>query len=89
MEMRIVVPEDAGALATHLAGAFGSERISLRDDDHREVDIRVEGEADPLVVRIFDAVERWLHDATIGSAEMWLEGHSYRVARWSPLDRWH
>jgi hypothetical protein len=87
MEMRVVVPDGAsvGALAHRLTAVFGGERVSLWPDS-REVDVRVEGESDRAVLRVLDAVERWLDQAGIGSAEMWLGEHSYRVARWARPD---
>jgi hypothetical protein len=86
MEMRVVVPDGAssGALAKRLTAVFG-ERVSRRPDS-REVDVRVDGESDRAVLRVFDAVEGWLDQAGIGSAEMWLEGHVYRVAGWARPD---
>ena len=89
MEMRIVVPDaaSAGALAERLAVSFGSERISLRDEQ-REVDVRVEGESDRAVIRIVDAVDRWLDHAAVASAEMRLGENSYRLSRWTPLETW-
>jgi len=84
MEMRIILPEAASAsvLAERLTAVFGGERISLWPD-WREVDIRVEGESDRAVLRVFDVVEGWLDRAGIGSAEMWLGEHAYKVARWA------
>jgi hypothetical protein len=89
MEMRIVVPDAAstGALAERLTAAFGPERISLLDD-RREVDVRVEGASDHTVLRVLDTVERWLDEMAAGSAEMWLGEHSYRIARWAPVETW-
>jgi hypothetical protein len=59
MEMRIVVPDAASvtALAERLMVAFGSERISVRDE-HREVDVRVERGSDRSVLHVLDAVDR-------------------------------
>ena len=90
MEMRIVVPEGASTsvLAERLTAVFGSERIS-RFDERREVDVRVEDESDHAVLRVYDAVERWLDHAGIASAEMWLGEHSYRLARWAPGGNWN
>lgn len=86
MEMRIVVPDAAStsALAERLSFAFGADRISLLGD-RREVDVRVEGESDNAVVRVLETVERWLDQTNVGSAEMWLGEHSYRIARWVPV----
>ena len=89
MEMRIVVPEasSTGVLAERLAATFGSERIS-RQDHRREVGVRVDGESDNAVLRVLDAVEGWLEQAGIGSAEMWLGDNSYRIARAAPVRTW-
>jgi hypothetical protein len=89
MEMRIVVPNVAGAsaLAERLAVAFGSDRISF-GDERPEVDVRVEGELDPSVVRVVDAVERWFRQAGVGTVELCLGERSYRLAQWVPLEAW-
>jgi hypothetical protein len=88
MEMRIVVPDaaSAGALAERLT-LVGAERISLLGD-LEEVDVRVEHDSDRAIVYVLDAVERWLEHASVGSAEMWLGDHSYRFARWVPVETW-
>lgn len=87
MEMRIVVPDAASAraLAEQLTAALGLERISLRDD-RPEVGIRVERESDYAVLRVLDTVERWLDQAGVGFAEIWLGKRSYRAARWVPVE---
>jgi hypothetical protein len=89
MEMRIVVPDAAGAsvLAERLALAFGSERITFGSES-REVDVSIEGELDPAVVRVVDAVERWFDQARVGNVELWLGERSYRLARWIPVEAW-
>ena len=83
MEMRIVVPDAAGAsdLAERLTFAFGSERISF-GAERREVDVSIDGEPDPAIVRVVDAVERWFGQARVGNVEMWLGERSYRLAQW-------
>ena len=86
MEMRIVVTDGAPALAGRLAKAFGVDRISMLGD--REVDVRVEGDADRTVLGVLDTVDSWLDEAAVGSAEMWLGENSYRVARWAPVEAW-
>jgi hypothetical protein len=90
MEMRIVVPDAASAsvLADRLTDAFGSERISLRGE-RREVDVLIDREPDSAILRILDAVERWLEHARVGSVEMWLGERSYTLARWIPSEMWH
>jgi hypothetical protein len=40
------------------------------------------------VIQVLAAVGRWLDQAAVGSAEMWLGDHSYRVARWVPVEVW-
>jgi hypothetical protein len=90
MQMRIVVPDDASAtvLADRLIVAFGSERISLRGD-RREVDVLIDREPDRAILRVLDAVERWIDQARVGSVEMWLGERSYRIDRWVPAETWH
>jgi hypothetical protein len=87
MEMRIAAPDavSTGVLAERLTAILGNERVSL-EDDRRRVDVRVEGDTDGAVVRVLEAVERWLDQARIGSAEMWLGERSYRLARWAPVE---
>ena len=87
MEMRIVVPDAAstGALAQQLTALFGGEHVSLWPD-RREVDVRVKGDSDRAVLRVLDAVEGWLDQAGIGSAELWLGEHAYKVAGWARLE---
>lgn len=89
MEMRIVVPDaaSASALAQRLTVTFGAERISL-SGERREVDVLVEQDSDPAILRVLDVVERWLDHAAVGSAEMWLGERSYKVARWVPIETW-
>ena len=89
MEMRIVVADavSANALAQRLTVTFGTERISLVGE-RREVDVLVERESDPAIIRILEAVERWLDQSSVGSAEMWLGENSYKVARWVPVETW-
>jgi hypothetical protein len=88
MEMRIVVPAAASAtaLVDQLRLTFGGERISLLGDSR--VAVRVESESDRAVVRVLEVVERWLHHAGAGTAEMRLGKGSYRVARWAPGKPW-
>ena len=89
MEMRIVVPEtaSASALAERLTLVVGAERISLLGDC-QEVDVRVEEASDRAILHVLDAVDRWLEQASVGSAEMWLGDRSYRLARWVPVETW-
>ena len=86
MEMRIVVTGGASGLAGRLMTAFGADRVSTLGD--REVDVRVEGNADRTVLGVLDTVDSWLEQAAMGSAEMWLGENSYRVSRWVPTEVW-
>jgi hypothetical protein len=87
--MRIVVPDAASAtvLADRLTVTFGPERISLRRE-RREVDVVIDPEPDPAILRVLDAVERWIDQARVGSVEMRLGERSYRIARWVPAETW-
>ena len=89
MESRIVVPDaaSAGALAQRLTLVVGAERISLLGD-RQEVDVRVEHDSHRAIVHVLDAADRWLDHASVGSAEMWLGDHGYRLARWVPIETW-
>jgi hypothetical protein len=89
MEMQIVVPDagSANALAQRLSATFGSQRVSLAAE-RREVDVLVDRDSDPAILRVLEAVERWLDQAAVGSAEMRLGGHSYTLARWVPVETW-
>jgi len=81
MEMRIVVPDaaSADALAQRLSVAFGSERVSLGGEPG-EVGVDVARATDRAVVRVVDAVARWLDQAGVGSADLQLGSNSYRLA---------
>jgi len=87
MEMRIVVPGSSSlnALAERLASDFGSERISL-SRTRPEVGVRVAADSERAVLGVLESVERWLDQAGVASAEMWLGGNSYRLARWAPVE---
>ncbi len=87
MEIRIVVPDTASAyaLAERLIAAFGSEHISLRGD-RGEVDVQIDREPEPGLVRVLDTVERWFDQARVGTVELWLGERSYKLAHWVPLE---
>jgi hypothetical protein len=89
MEMRIVVPDAEGAsdLADRLAVAFGSGSVFF-GGECREVDVSIEGEPDPAIARVVDAVERWFGQARVGNVEMWLGERSYRLAQWVSVEAW-
>ena len=89
MEMRIVAPDaaSASALAERLTTAFGSELISLQRE-RPEVDVLIDREAAPSIVRVVDTVERWFNQARVGTVELWLGERSYTLARWIPVESW-
>lgn len=85
MVMRIVVPAagSARALADRLGTTYGTERVSI-SGDRAEIAVQVASASDGAVIRIVTSVERWLAQAGIASAELWLDEHAYRLARWVP-----
>ena len=89
MEMRIVAPDaaSASALAERLTTTFGSELISLQPE-RPEVDVLIDREAAPSIVRVVDTVERWLDQARVGTVELWLGERSYTLAHWIPVESW-
>lgn len=89
MEMRIVVPDAAGAsaLAERLTLAFGPDRISVGEEP-LEVDVVIDGEPDSAVVRVVDTVQRWFGQAGVGNVELWLGERSYQLAQWVPAKAW-
>ena len=88
MKMRIVVPDtaSASALAEQLTSAFGSDPVALRWH-RRQVDVLIDREPEPAIVRVVDAVAHWFEQARVGSVEMWLGERSYRLAQWVRFDR--
>ena len=86
MEMRIVAPDEASAtaLAEQLAIACGSERISLREE-HLAVEVLIDRDPDPAIMRVVDTVERWFGHARVATVEMSLGERSYKFARWVPV----
>jgi hypothetical protein len=88
MEMRIVLPDaaSAAALAQRLSLALGTDRIRLRDLPG-EVDILIEPEPPAGVAGVVGAVVRWFDHARVATVELWLGDHSYRLARWVPVER--
>ena len=81
MEMRIVVPDatSASALAERLTAAFGAHKISRPSGP--EVGVEVGRHSDRAVLRVLDAVDRWLDHTGAGFADMRLGKHSYRFTR--------
>lgn len=89
MEIRIVAPDtaSASALAERLTVAFGAEHISLRGD-RKEVDVQIDREPEPAIVRVVDTVARWFDHARVGTVELWLGERSYKLAHWVPVEPW-
>ncbi len=69
-------PESANLLVVHLAGLFGGEQVSLQAD--REVQVRLRGLNGELV-QTLKAVECWLEQSGIASAEVSVNERSYTV----------
>ncbi len=92
MEMWIVPddPRTARALADDLIATFGEDRVSLRGDRPPvEVRVRESGDgSERTVVKVLDAVDRWLQRASAGSAELRLGGRSYTMTRRAPVGLW-
>ena len=90
MTMQVRLPNAAGVtvLAERLRAAVEPERVSVNGDG-RQLDIRIEREADRRVLHVLDTVERWRHDRDeVGPVEMWLGERSYTLTRWAPAETW-
>jgi hypothetical protein len=70
--------DHAGALVQALLGAFRAEDVSL-DSDRFEVEVRPLEDANGAVIRALEVVEAWLAADGLGSALVYVHGHSYRV----------
>ena len=69
-------PQNASLLVVHLAGLFGGEQVSLQADG--EVQVRLP-ELNGELVKTLKAVECWLEQSGIASAEVSVNEHSYAV----------
>ena len=69
-------PQNASLLVVHLAGLFGGEQVSLQADG--EVQVRLP-ELNGELVKTLKAVECWLQQSGIASAEVSVNEHSYAV----------
>ena len=69
-------PESANLLVVHLAGLFGGEQVSVQADG--EVQVRLRGLNGELV-QTLKAVECWLEQSGIASAEVSVNERSYTV----------
>jgi preprotein translocase subunit SecD len=68
--------ENAKLLVAQLAGLFGGKQISLQADGEVQVQLP---ELDGELVKTLKAVERWLEQSGISSAEVSVNEHSYTV----------
>jgi hypothetical protein len=86
MVMRVVVADggNAAMLARRLAGDFGAERVRLWRD-RPEVEVELTQNSDRALLRLLEAVERWLDGAAVASAELWVGERSYRLGRRVPI----
>jgi hypothetical protein len=77
--------ESAKRLVTELVGVFGGESVSL--DPAGEIEVHSNGESNRTLIQSLEAVERWLEAAGIPSAEVRVDGRSYKVHRAGSLHR--
>jgi hypothetical protein len=69
-------PQSASLLVVHLAGLFGGEQVALQADG--EVQVRLP-ELNGELVKTLKAVESWLEQSGIASAEVSVNEHSFTV----------
>jgi hypothetical protein len=85
VEIRVGVGGASGAqgLVRRLVGAFDGPSVSF-DGTRQEVRVRSEGES-RAVVQVFDAVEAWLAEDRVDSAELSIGSRSYTMIRPPPI----
>jgi hypothetical protein len=71
--------ESAKRLVVSLVGLFGGECVSLRADG--EIRLQPDEESNRALAQTLDAVEHWLEETRIGSADVWVDERPYRVDR--------
>ena len=71
--------ESAKRLVVRLVGLFGGECVSLRADG--EVQLQPDEESNRALAQTLDAVEHWLKETRIGSADVWVDERPYRIDR--------
>jgi anti-anti-sigma factor len=78
--------ESAKRLVVRLVGLFGGERVSLRADG--EVQLQLHEESNRALAQTLDAVEHWLEETGIASADVWVDERPCRVdrPRWLPSE---
>jgi hypothetical protein len=81
MVIRVAVRdvESAKRLVVGLAGLFGGECVSLRADG--EVQLQPHEESNRALAQTLDALEDWLEETRIASADFWVDERPYRVDR--------
>jgi len=84
VEIRVAVAEGRGhGLMRNLAGVFGRSSLSL-DQAEKEVRVRSEWES-RAVVQVLGAVEAWLAEDGLGSAELSIGDRSYTMVAPAPI----
>jgi len=81
MVIRVAVRdvESAKGLVVGLVDLFGGECVSLRADG--EVQLQPDEESNRALAQTLDAVEHWLDETRIGSADVWVDERPYRIDR--------
>jgi len=79
MVIRVAAPdaETAKHLVAGLVGLFGGECVSLRPNG--EVQVRPREESNRALAQTMDAVDHWLEETSLGSADVVVDERPYRV----------
>jgi hypothetical protein len=77
--------ESAKQLVVALVGLFGGECVSLRADG--EVQVQPREESNRALAQTLDAVDQWLEETSIGSADLVVDERPYKLFRRSSLDQ--
>ena len=77
--------ESAKRLVVGLVDLFGGECVSLRADG--EVQLQPHEESNRALAQTLDALEDWLEETRIGSADVWVDERPYRIDRPRSLDQ--
>jgi hypothetical protein len=87
MVIRVAVRdvESAKRLVVRLVDLFGGECVSLRADG--EVQLQPHEESNRALAQTLDALEDWLEETRIGSADVWVDERPYRIDRPRSLDQ--
>jgi hypothetical protein len=81
MVIRVAVRdvESAKRLVVEFVGLFGGECVSLWANG--EVQLQPHEDSNRALAQTLDAVEHWLDETRIGSADVWVDERPYRVDR--------